>query len=162
MRTKNFYDIFSKIFCCTWACGCQRFVQYIHMLCPGRTVYFGWICTSVLWSTFDSCYWSDRLDNLKKWWTLKWNIWQTGILNGSARGKSLKKDFEWSTFPQIVLQGHIFLLLGDLFTIQKMHHFYSRKRQNCSDLRQQNCWVCCIFFSTNCRNKILLFTLLLQ
>ena len=30
--------VFSKIFCCTWAVGCQKFVQYKRMLCPGRFI----------------------------------------------------------------------------------------------------------------------------
>ena len=26
------------MFYCTWAVGCRKFVQYIHMLCPGRFI----------------------------------------------------------------------------------------------------------------------------
>ena len=37
--------VFSKIFCCTWAVGCQNFGQYITYVMPW-TVYFGWICSS--------------------------------------------------------------------------------------------------------------------
>ena len=35
MWTTSFYKNFSKNFCCTWTVGCQIFIQYIHMLCPG-------------------------------------------------------------------------------------------------------------------------------
>ena len=28
----------SKMFCCTWTVGCQKFVQYIRMLWPGRFI----------------------------------------------------------------------------------------------------------------------------
>ena len=30
--------VFPKIFCCKWAVGCRKFVQYICMLCPGRFI----------------------------------------------------------------------------------------------------------------------------
>ena len=30
--------MFSKIVCSTWAVGCQKFVQYIRMLCSGRFI----------------------------------------------------------------------------------------------------------------------------
>ena len=30
--------VFSKIFWCTWTDDCQKFVQYIRMLCPGRFI----------------------------------------------------------------------------------------------------------------------------
>ena len=30
--------VFTKIFCCTWAVGCRKLVQYICMLCPGRFI----------------------------------------------------------------------------------------------------------------------------
>ena len=35
------------MFCCTWAVGCQIFVQYIRMLCPGRFI----LVESVPWRT---------------------------------------------------------------------------------------------------------------
>ena len=48
-------QFFQKMFCCTWAVGCQRFVQYIIYIClVPRTVYFGWICMKNVWSTLNS------------------------------------------------------------------------------------------------------------
>ena len=38
MWATNFYMSFSKIICCTWRVGCQKFGQYIHMLYPGRFI----------------------------------------------------------------------------------------------------------------------------
>ena len=36
------------MFSCTWAVGCQKFVQYIRMLCPGRFI----LVESVDWKIF--------------------------------------------------------------------------------------------------------------
>ena len=51
--------VFSKIFCCTWTVGCQKFVQYICMLCPGRFIldesvellgeFFSWQFLTIFW-----------------------------------------------------------------------------------------------------------------
>ena len=38
MWSTNFYKSFSKIFCCAWTVGCQKFVQYIRMLYLGRFI----------------------------------------------------------------------------------------------------------------------------
>ena len=35
---QNSVRVYSKIFCCTWAVGCQEFVQYIYMLWSGRFI----------------------------------------------------------------------------------------------------------------------------
>ena len=40
-------EFFQKIFCCTWAVGCKKFVHYIRTYVMPRTVYFGWICMNV-------------------------------------------------------------------------------------------------------------------
>ena len=37
-RLQTFIRVFPKIFCCTWAVGCPKFVQYIRMLCSRRFI----------------------------------------------------------------------------------------------------------------------------
>ena len=37
-RLQTSIRVFPKIFCCTWAVGCRKFVQYIRMLCSGRFI----------------------------------------------------------------------------------------------------------------------------
>ena len=56
--------VFSKIFCCTWTVGCQKFV-YCNVM--PRTVYFGWICISkqkYIWGSrnmsLDCDLWADE------------------------------------------------------------------------------------------------------
>ena len=45
---QNSIRVFPKIFCCPWAVGCRKFVQYIrNTYVMPRTVYLGWICTYV-------------------------------------------------------------------------------------------------------------------
>ena len=46
--TTNFYKNFPKIFCCTWAVVCRKFVQYIRMLCSGRFILVESVC-SIKW-----------------------------------------------------------------------------------------------------------------
>ena len=37
-RIQTSIRVFQKKNCCTWAVGCQKFVQYIRILCPGRFI----------------------------------------------------------------------------------------------------------------------------
>ena len=52
---KRLFKSFSKIFCCTKAVGCQKFVQYIRLLCHGRFI----LVESVFFS-FINLYLSDK------------------------------------------------------------------------------------------------------
>ena len=121
--------VFPKIFCCTWAVGCRKFVQYVRMLCPVRSI----LVESVLES---------NLSNTQRSWGGKKfaPTWDIVFQLGNVIGFLIQHNtFFWPGSYRCKIQkgqngGELEKITKSTYVHQDSNLYFLRGRQGCYPL----------------------------